>query len=152
RDALGRIVSVEDPRGNKVRYRYDARGDLVEVTDRLSNPPTRFTYRTDRPHYLDQVNDPLGRPVMRTEYGSDGRLGSLRDADDNPTAMTYNLSTLTQTITDPIGKTSTMVFDNRGNLISASDPTCGCSGQTPVTPMLMTYEADAVMTVTQVVG
>src|SRR3546814_18569377 len=34
RDALGRIVAVTDPEGERQTYTYDARGDLVAHTDR----------------------------------------------------------------------------------------------------------------------
>ena len=49
-DFRGRIVAIDDP----IRYEYDGRGDLVSMTDRVGNA-TQFTYRTDKPHYLDTV-------------------------------------------------------------------------------------------------
>jgi YD repeat-containing protein len=61
RDAAGRIVSVVDPDGKKVKYEYDTKGDLIAVKDRENNP-TKFKYEDeDRPHFLTEVIDPLGR-------------------------------------------------------------------------------------------
>ena len=53
------ITAVVDPLGKKVLYQYSAQGDLVAVTDRDGNT-TQFVYGQKRPHYLDQVIDPLG--------------------------------------------------------------------------------------------
>src|SRR3546814_1243695 len=55
RDALGRIVAVTDPEGERQTYTYDARGDLVAHTDREGNT-TRFRYAD--PHKLVEVMDP----------------------------------------------------------------------------------------------
>src|SRR5262249_5187532 len=38
RDTAGRITAITDPRGNSVRYGYNAAGDLVSVTDRAGDP------------------------------------------------------------------------------------------------------------------
>jgi YD repeat-containing protein len=37
RDPEGRIVAIVDPNGNRVRYSYDANGDLASFTDRDGN-------------------------------------------------------------------------------------------------------------------
>ena len=42
-----------DPAGQRIRYQYDARGDLVAVTDRTGNT-TQFVYRSSPAHYLDK--------------------------------------------------------------------------------------------------
>jgi RHS repeat-associated protein len=116
RDAEGRIIALEDPRHNKVRYRYDAKGNLVEVTDRLSNPPTQFTYRTDRPHYLNEVIDPFGRTGIKTDVYADGRLKSVTDAQGQKAQYAFDVATRTETITDQNQHTVTVKADVRGNV------------------------------------
>src|SRR3546814_3411862 len=76
RDALGRIVAVTDPEGERQTYTYDARGDLVAHTDREGNT-TRFRYAD--PHKLVEVMDPLGRPLAKLEYDDLGRLVASTD-------------------------------------------------------------------------
>jgi hypothetical protein len=73
RDATGFIQAIIDPAGNAVRYRQNSKGDLVRVTDRVG-AKVDFTYRPDRPHYLEDIIDPLGRTAAKTEYYPDGRM------------------------------------------------------------------------------
>ena len=61
RDWRGRVTSVTGPDGNEIVYTYDGLGDLVSVTDQIG-ATTRFEYADDRPHFLDTIIDPLGRP------------------------------------------------------------------------------------------
>ena len=121
RDAQGRITALEDPPGNKVRYRYDTKGNLIEVTDRVGNPPTKFTYRTDRPHYLDQVIDPFGRTGVKTDYGTDGRLKEVTDAQGQKVEFAYDVATRTKTITDQNQNDATAKYDVRGNVTQLVD-------------------------------
>jgi YD repeat-containing protein len=56
-----------DPDGKKVKYEYDAKGDLVAVKDREENW-TQFKYEDEnRPHFLTEVIHPLGRSGVKTE-------------------------------------------------------------------------------------
>ncbi|MEM8721584.1 MAG: hypothetical protein AAGE84_20195 [Cyanobacteria bacterium P01_G01_bin.39] len=80
RDGQRRITSVIDPDGNKIRYQYDAAGDLVAVTDREKNT-TLYGYSEERSHYLDEIIDPLGRTDVKTEYDNSGRMTRLIDVD-----------------------------------------------------------------------
>ena len=121
RDPQGRITAVVDPAGQRIRYQYDARGDLVAVTDRTDNT-TQFVYRSDRPHYLEQVIDPLGRTGVRTEYDAQGRLSRLIDAAGNPVQLAYDPANLVATVTDALGNTTTEEYDARGNISPRSTP------------------------------
>ena len=127
RDPTGRIIKITDPRGlagesgrHYVEYQYDVHGDLVKVTDRLGNP-TQFTYRTDRPHYLDQVIDPFGRTGVKTNYNTDGRLSTLTDAQNQTITLAHDPNARTETITDQLGKPATLSFDDRGNVTRAAE-------------------------------
>src|SRR5581483_256081 len=75
RDGRGRTTAITDPARNQIKYSYDAKGDLRSVEDQ-EHLTTQFTYRTDRPHYLDTVIDPQGKQAARTEYDENGRIKS----------------------------------------------------------------------------
>ncbi len=117
RDAAGRIVSVVDPAGEKVRYEYDAKGDLIAVKDREENR-TQFKYEDeDRPHFLTEVIDPLGRSGVKIEYDDKGRLKQIIDADGDPVELIYDPDNSIQTVKDPFGNPTTYVYDSRGNVV-----------------------------------
>ncbi len=129
RDPQGHITSVIDPAGNRVLYQYDAQGDLVAVTDRAGNV-TRFQYRTDRPHYLDKVIDPLGRTGVRTEYDDHGRLTKLIDAAGNPAELIYDPDHSLETVKDQLGNPTTYEYDTRGNIVTEINTLGGITSRT----------------------
>ncbi|MEG3928593.1 putative Ig domain-containing protein [Microcoleus sp. T3_D1] len=117
RDVAGRIVGVVDPDGKKVKYEYDAKGDLVAVKDRENNA-TRFVYGDeDRPHFLTEVIDSLGRSGVKTEYDDSGRLKQMVDANGSAVELVYDPNNSTQTVLDVFGKPTTYVYDRRGNIV-----------------------------------
>jgi YD repeat-containing protein len=120
RDTQGRITAIIDPMGNRIEYEYDARGDLVSVTDREQNA-TQFVYRTDIPHYLEEIIDPLGRTGIKTEYDENRRLVAMVDADGNRTQLEHGLEDNTETIYDTLGNPTTYEYDDRGNILTKID-------------------------------
>jgi RHS repeat-associated protein len=102
RDAQGRIVAAEDPRHNRVRYRYNRQGDLVEVTDRANVVSATYSYRTIDPlHYLTGVTDANSTRALTASYYTTvdptsplkNRLQSLTDATgQTATATNYTVS------------------------------------------------------------
>jgi RHS repeat-associated protein len=120
RDPQGRITAVTDPAGKQVHYRYDANGDLVAVTDRAGHV-TQFVYRTDRPHYLDHVIDPLGRTGARTEYDAQGHVSKIFDASGNAVQMTYDPDHSVETVVDALGNPTSYEYDARGNIVQEVD-------------------------------
>ncbi|MFB8798280.1 MAG: putative Ig domain-containing protein [Microcoleus sp.] len=122
RDAAGRIVGVVDPDGKKVKYEYDAKGDLVAVKDRENNT-TRFEYGDeDRPHFLTEVIDSLGRSGVKTEYDDSGRLKQMIDANGSAVELVYDPNNSIQKVKDVFGKETTYVYDSRGNVLTEIDP------------------------------
>ncbi|AFZ10677.1 RHS repeat-associated core domain protein (plasmid) [Oscillatoria nigro-viridis PCC 7112] len=122
RDAAGRIVGVVDPDGKKVKYEYDAKGDLVAVKDRENNT-TRFVYGDeDRPHFLTEVIDSLGRSGVKTEYDEQGRLKQMVDANGSAVELVYDPNNSLQKVKDVFGKETTYVYDSRGNVLTEIDP------------------------------
>lgn len=122
RDSSNHITAITDPRGNSVRYGYDANGNLTSVTDRSNDPPTRFTYRTDIPHYVDQVLDPFGRVGVKTTYGPDLRLTGVSDTLGKTTALGYDVANLKATVTAPLTGPATVTLDTQGNVTQMVDP------------------------------
>jgi len=121
RDAQDRIVALIDPEGNRIEYAYDDQGDLVAVTDREGNT-TEFVYDVpDRPHYLNEIIDPLGRSGIRTEYDSEGRLASFQDASGQAIGFSYDPDNQIEVITDPLGNTTIFEYDERGNTVQLQD-------------------------------
>ncbi len=129
RDAKGRITQIIDPDGKSLKYSYDANGNLIEFSDRTSNETT-FKYEGDRPHYLTQIIDPLGRTGVRTEYDANGQISKIFDADGNALDINYNSAASRQTVKDPFGNTTTYVFDERGNVASEVDALGGVTART----------------------
>lgn len=122
RDSQGRVSSIADPAGSMIRYRYSAEGNLIQHTDRDGNN-TRYIYRDDKAHYLDSVLDPLGRRGVRADYGTDGRLNRLTNAEGNSLATEYNLQTRVVTTVDVLARTRTMEYDDFGNILKSTSPT-----------------------------
>ena len=120
RDARGRITAAIDPSGHAVRYAYSAAGDLVRVSDREGNV-TQFTYRTDRPHFLETVVDPLGRVGARAEYGPDGRLRGRVDALGHRIQINYDPDNHLVTNLNELGQPTVVEYDARGNVAAVTD-------------------------------
>ena len=121
RDAQNRIVAVIDPEGNRIEYDYDDQSDLVAVTDRESST-TQFVYdEPDRPHFLTEVIDPLGRTGARTEYDKNGRLKRILDASGEAIEMVYDPENSTQTVLDVFGNPTIYEYDQRGNVVQEID-------------------------------
>jgi large repetitive protein len=122
RDAQGRIKKVIDPMGKAVVYDYDATtGDLLKVTDR-DQQPTTFKYeKSDRPHYLTTILDPLNRQAVRTDYDDQGRLKQMIDAKGNPVEMVYDPNNSVQKVKDQYGNFTTYEYDDRGNILTEID-------------------------------
>lgn len=120
RDARGRIISATDPAGGVVHYDYDGNGNLAAVTDATGNT-VHFTYLANPPHRLDQVLDPLNRPLSKTEYDPQGRLIGVTGPNNGKTQYTYDLAAGTQTVVDNKGGRTLYQFDERGNTIRTVD-------------------------------
>lgn len=129
RDPRNRVTAVIDPAGNRIAYEYDGNGDLVSVTDREGNM-TRFTYRTDHTHYLEEVIDPLGRTGVRTEYDDQGRMVRMFDGAGNPITMNWDTENDVQTTFDANGNRTIFEYDDRGNVLRQVDALGGVTKYT----------------------
>lgn len=120
RDAAGRITSIIDPAGNRLHYRYDALGDLVEFENQIGDV-TRMSYLTDPAHYLQSVIDPHGQEVVLVRYDDDHRVAGIGDALGNSTGQAYDLANNREVIADRMGNETTIEFDDRGNITRVTD-------------------------------
>jgi RHS repeat-associated protein len=132
-DASNRITAAIDPLSNAVRYAYSAAGDLIRVTDREGHTTT-FTYRIDRPHYLESVTDPLGRTGARNEYGPDGRLIGSVDSNGRRVTISYDPANSLHTVQNELGSPTVFEYDPRGNVVAVTDALGGTTRTT--------YDAD----------
>lgn len=122
RDQAGRITSITEPGGGSWTYSYSAEGDLSAVLPPAKTTPTTFTYRTDFAHFLDSVIDPAGRVGFRFEYDENGRLSATYDEFGNKAEQSWDPLARTGTLTSPRGFITTLVYDDRGNVIRETDP------------------------------
>ena len=72
-------------------------------------------------HGLLDIVDPLGRRVVRNIYDDDGRLIAQEDDEGNRTEFTHNLSGRESIVTDRLGRTTVLFYDERGNVTSKID-------------------------------
>ncbi|MGA9129688.1 MAG: chitobiase/beta-hexosaminidase C-terminal domain-containing protein, partial [Terracidiphilus sp.] len=119
RDANNRIYEIDDPKGNKYQYGYDANGNLATVTypatpaaptcpGASATNTSQYTYHTELPYPYNHLykggTDGLCNPLpISTYYGAhatdgngnslNGRLQSVTDATGNTTSYAYTLST-----------------------------------------------------------
>jgi RHS repeat-associated protein len=121
RDAQDRITEVLDPDGNPIVYSYDTNGDLASVTDQAALQ-TQFTYHPVPRHFLDRVIDPLGRTAQRTEYDEEGRIIATIDALGNRIEQSFDPDDFVGTFTDARGFVTTLIYNERGNILKSTDP------------------------------
>ena len=121
-DALNRLASVTDERGNTTTYEYDAG---CGCSDRVT-----------------KVTDPLGHATV-TAYDANGRRSSVTDANGHTTSFVYDVrghvietdypdGTSTHeaydprgrriSMTDQMGETTLYGYDDQGQLTSVTDP------------------------------
>ena len=118
RDSQGRIIRIEDPNGNTLRYEYNIRGDLAAFIDGEGNR-TEFTYDGD--HNLLQIIDPLGRPSQRQEYDADGRLIAITNGLGDRIQIEHDLDAKKEIVHDRRGNPTIYEYDAQGNVIRQTE-------------------------------
>ena len=121
RDGQGRITQIIDPNNNKIIYGYSPSGDLVSVQDRDNNIAA-FAYSASQPHFLNQMTDGLGHVVLTERYDTSGRMVSLVDAKGASASLSYNPSTLSESLLEPgNSQVSSTVFNSQGLITKSID-------------------------------
>src|SRR5205814_1277994 len=70
-------------------------------------------------HYITQIIDPRGTPVVKTTYDEDGRVRQIENGEGTPhliTTFTHDLDGKTETIVDPKHNKTVHEYDSRGNI------------------------------------
>jgi RHS repeat-associated protein len=120
RDTQNRITTITDPAGQSMTYGYDADGDLASYTDRAGNT-TQFAYAGN--HYLQSIQDPLGRQPIRNDYDASGRLLSNTDATGHTVSYSHNLAANQEQVTDRLGHITLYTYNDRGDITQKTDAT-----------------------------
>jgi RHS repeat-associated protein len=135
----GRLTSVTDPANRITTYHYDSNGRLDQITDPNGHTRSQTTYGSDG--RVTQQTDALGHTTTfswdsatQTETATDARGNTWKDVYSNNVLLKEidALGNVTQygsdvdlnntSVTSPDGKTTTMAYDSRGNLTSATAP------------------------------
>ena len=111
------LVSELTPQGRLWTFGYDARGNLISVTEPLGNVPgaaagsytTRYAY--DSVGDLLTSTDPDGNTTRFSGYGPAGYPGRETDPLGRATSYVYSPTGNVTAVTDPLGNTTTQVYD-----------------------------------------
>jgi RHS repeat-associated protein len=135
----GRLTSVTDVKGGTTAYRYDAGGRLDQITDPRGNLEVRNTYNADG--RVTQQLDALGNATTfawdaatQTATVTDARNSVWKDVYSknvlikridgvgNATEFGHDNALNDTTVKMPSGQTTTMTYDSRGNVLTATAP------------------------------
>lgn len=132
RDAQGRITKIRFPQSavsnqqSEISYQYDSIGDLVKVTD-AAGLFTQFQYYGSLPseshvrHYLKSILDPEGNPLAIQTYDATGRLDTVTDALGKVTTIVYDDLARTETRINPLGKQTVTAYNEHGDVLSVAN-------------------------------
>jgi RHS repeat-associated protein len=117
-DALGRLVSVQDPLGRSELIRYTEHWALpIHITD-LGGRTRRLTY--DRQGNLTRDTDPLGRST-HLAYDERGRLQSIIDPHGKVKRLQWNACGQLCRYQDCSERSTRYLYDERGHLSELHD-------------------------------
>ncbi|MFM0055850.1 DUF6531 domain-containing protein [Paraburkholderia phytofirmans] len=116
-DAKGNLLTVTDRLGNRTMLTNDGQGRALTVTDALKGV-TKFTYTGAD---LTAISDPLNRTTQFTTDAA-GRVIAVRDPLGNSTARTLDALDRTTAVTDALGGVTRFTWDRSGHLLSETDP------------------------------
>ncbi|MFZ6029544.1 MAG: carboxypeptidase regulatory-like domain-containing protein [Chloroflexota bacterium] len=128
-DSQGRIESVSDYAGRKVKYEYDlTSGDLITVTDVLSQAWT-YTYDPVHSHFVSEVLDPDGNTVERTEYDTQGRAVRQYNGEDELVVGLIYLPSGEIQVRDALSNSQFQVYDSHKTITQIINPLGDASGK-----------------------
>ncbi|WP_068830931.1 RHS repeat-associated core domain-containing protein [Pseudomonas sp. BMS12] len=127
--ATNRVSEEINERGIKTQYRYDGKGNLIELIEAAGlSEETRTTYRYDALGQLEQEDRPgdeaAQTPAASWQYGYDGKgnRNLTRDPLGYETRYTHDVQGSVLTVTNALSKTWTSTYDAAGNLKSLKTP------------------------------
>ena len=126
-DATSNLTATVDPAGARTTLAYDPSGRLVSSTDPLERTTT-YAYdldghRTTQTSPLGNITtwsyDPAGRPRSQTNPRGN-TTGAV--AADHTTTFGYDADGNRTSVTEPVGRQSTVTYDGVGNPLTVTDP------------------------------
>ena len=129
RDARGRIKQIIAPGPTpgddpiRLNYTYNAARDLAGFTNQMGETVT-YGYSTDPryPHFLTSITDSRGIVVFEAQFDDDGRLIGSTDALGGSVRQQFEPGSFTGTITDARDNVTTLLHNQRGNVLEETDP------------------------------
>ena len=137
-DGYGRLVSITDPLGSVVRYRYDPNGNavfrqmtsivrdaaqprlLLQANSHFDEMDRLVGIETD---YFDSETQPIGKgkSVFRTEYSDNSNV--IRTIDDNghQTRTVYDTANRKRDIIDHKGNVVSFAYDRNSNIVRITE-------------------------------
>jgi RHS repeat-associated protein len=117
RDADGNVERVEYPSGHAVSRTFDAKGNVLTVTDETLNGTTTFTYD---PVFgqLETITD-ADQETTQIDLDANGNPTQITTPEGRVTEITYESRGLPERITDVFGTVTKLTYDpTTGNLLS----------------------------------
>ena len=120
-DANNQLIAYTDQLGSTYFYDYDERGNTLRATD-----PEGGNTQTEYPHpilplgHLPTKFKDLNGGVWRWKYDKRGNVITRINPEGAITTMEYQEGLL-QTITDPLGNTTSLKYDKEHNITEVSD-------------------------------
>lgn len=136
RPIKNRVETKTDRNGHVTRYDYDARGNLVGVTD-AEGGRTEHTYAANGDRV--QMRDPNAN-VTRFTYDAYGNLETTTNALAGKTTANWNVRGLPTAVTDPLNRTTQFEYDTLNRMTRKLD----ASGNTEPKRGIRRFTYDAI--------
>jgi RHS repeat-associated protein len=121
-NAQGLLSQVTDSTGEIVTYGYDTSGQLTSVVTVAGT--TAYTYTTDpsgpHAHALASTTSPDGTHLF-FDYDSAGRE-TRQQRNDGAEPLTFSYGVNSYSVTDALGNTTTVFYDDLGRIAAVHDP------------------------------
>jgi RHS repeat-associated protein len=142
---FGDVLTITDPLSNVTTRGYDEGRNLTSVEDANSH---ETTYVYDDAGQLVEIHRP-DSSVLANEYWDDGLLKTQTDGASNDVGYVYDAQGRLVSSTDAPGNTTGYGYDDGGNIVTREDPGGDCTSTPKVLCTTFTYDAaDQLATVT----
>ncbi len=113
------LATKTSPEGRKWQFGYDSFGNLKTVTDPKGvATPTAGDYTTSYEYnsygQLTKATDPNGNPSTTSDFGPTGYPAKITDALGRTTSFVYDVRGQVTEVTDALGKKTTQSYDTFG--------------------------------------
>lgn len=111
---FGKLTSIKDPHGNRIRLNYSKNGNLSKVWDSFGRMLTfQFTGEL-----LTRVTDPLGRTITY-EYDENKNLIKVKGLNGSEETYTYDKSHRLTSWKNALGRTIIYSYNSEGKVIQS---------------------------------